>query len=155
PDNENMPLEQQESNEDIADGIAARARKTRVRKLLRNSKRDARHVITDMRPRTLYVHRRVMSAGALIDWAKAHGFETTVPANEMHVTIAYSKTPVDWLKVARYSPWGEDDQGRMRVSPGGARVVEPLGDEGAVVLLFNSSALASRWYDLKECGASW
>jgi hypothetical protein len=88
----------------------------------------------------------------VIKWAKGQGFTTTVPADELHVTVLFSRTPVDWLKMG--SPWDQDDQGRLKVAPGGARVIEPLGDKGAVVLLFNSSSLSWRHEEMVRNGAS-
>lgn len=52
--------------------------------------------------------------------------------------------------------WGSDKDGKLMVAPGGARLVEPLGDKGAVVLLFNSSELAWRHEAIKrDADASW
>ena len=53
----------------------------------------------DAAPRTLYVSRKLLNAKAVIAWAKSQGFETTLPAADMHVTIAFSQTPVDWMAV--------------------------------------------------------
>lgn len=110
-----------------------------------------RRAANDAAPRTLYVSRKLLNADELIAWAKAQGFETTLPASEMHVTITYSRQALDWLKVE--SEWGEND-GKLTVAPGGARIVEPLGDKGAIVLLFNSSALSWRHEAIKRAGAS-
>ena len=105
-------------------------------------------------PRTLYVHRNVANAKDIIAWAKDQGFKTTLPADELHVTIAFSKTPVDWMKVGDASFYSGKD-GKIEVGPGGARHVEPLGDAGAVVLLFTSSELSWRHRAIIEEGASW
>jgi hypothetical protein len=108
----------------------------------------------DAAPRTLYVSRKLLNAAEFIAWAKGQGFETTTPATDLHVTIAYSRTPVDWMKVGE--AWSGDKDGKMTVQPGGARLVEPLGDKGAVVLLFNSSELSWRHMAIREnAGASW
>ncbi|MCZ3275982.1 hypothetical protein NYZ53_19970, partial [Acinetobacter baumannii] len=64
----------------------------------------------DAAPRTLYVRRDLLNAGELIAWARDAGFTTTLPADDMHVTIAYSRTPIDWMKVAS-DDWGSDDDG--------------------------------------------
>lgn len=109
--------------------------------------------LTDAAPRTLYVSRKLLNAAEFLRWAKSQGFETTTPADELHVTIAYSRTPVDWMKVGQ--AWGGGDDGKLTVPAGGARLVEPLGDKGAVVLLFNSSELSWRHRDIREAGASW
>lgn len=109
-------------------------------------------LLTDARPRSLYVSRKLLNAAEFIAWAKEQGFETTTPADELHVTVVFSRTPLDWLKVGE--GWGSsDDKGNLVVAPGGARIVEPLGDKGAVVLLFNSSSLAWRNREILEAGA--
>lgn len=110
-------------------------------------------LLTDAAPRTLYVQRKLLNAADLIEWAKAQGFGDTLPAGEIHVTVAHSRTPIDWLKVG--TDWHGDENGKLVVPPGGARIVEPLGDKGAVVLLFNASALAYRHEAIREAGASW
>ncbi|MGF7240651.1 phage-related protein (TIGR01555 family) [Pseudomonas oryzihabitans] len=109
--------------------------------------------LQDAAPRPLYVQRKVVNTAELLAWAKAQGFEVTVPADQLHVTIAYSKQAVDWMKVG--TAWNDGPDGSMTVPPGGARLVEPLGDGGAVVLLFNSSELAWRHMAIREAGASW
>lgn len=113
---------------------------------------QAQDMLTDARPRSLYVRRNLLNGGAFLEWAKAQGFESTVPADDLHVTVLFSRAHVDWLKMG--SPWEQNDKGELRVPPGGARVVEPLGDKGAIVLLFNSSALAWRHEDMVKNGAS-
>lgn len=108
----------------------------------------------DAAPRTLYVQRKLLNAAEFIAWAKAQGFETTTPADDLHVTIAFSRRPVDWMKVGE--TWSNDKDGTLNVAPGGARLVEPLGDKGAVALLFNSSELAWRHEAIKrDADASW
>lgn len=107
----------------------------------------------DAAPRPLYVQRKVTNGAEILAWAKAQGFETTVPADDLHVTIAYSRQALDWMKIG--GDWGSRQDGGMTVAPGGARLVEPLGGEGAVVLLFNSSELAWRHMQIREAGASW
>lgn len=109
--------------------------------------------IADAAPRTLYVQRKVVNGAEILAWAKAQGFENTVPASDLHVTIAYSKQALDWMKVNE--TWSGDSNGHLTVAPGGARLVEPLGSEGAVVLLFNSSELSWRHRQIRKAGASW
>ena len=98
--------------------------------------------------KTLYIHRVLKNADEVIAWAKANGFATTLIPEEMHVTVAYSKKPVDWDKVGRRND-------TVNVPPNSNRSVEQLGDEGAVVLRFASAALSQRWQELVEAGASW
>lgn len=113
-----------------------------------------RRAANDAAPRPLYVHRKLQNADEFIRWAKSQGFETTLSADDLHVTIAYSRTPVDWMKVGQ--DWHGDDKGELVVPAGGARLIERLGDDGkAIVLLFNSSALAWRHEAISEAGASW
>lgn len=108
----------------------------------------------DAAPRTLYVSRPLINAAEFIAWAKSQGFETTTPAGDLHVTVAFSRKPVDWMKAGE--TWNSDKDGQMTVPPGGARLVEKLGDKGAVVLLFGSSELSWRHETIRrEAGASW
>jgi hypothetical protein len=111
----------------------------------------AKVAANDAAPRSLYVRRNLINAQEFIAWAKAQGFTSTLAAGDLHVTIAYSRQPLDWLKVE--SAWDGED-GTLTVPPGGARLVEPLGDKGAVVLLFNSSTLAWRHEHIRHAGAS-
>jgi phage-related protein (TIGR01555 family) len=106
----------------------------------------------DAAPRSLYVSRKVLNADEIIAWAKSQGFNATLPADDLHVTIAFSRQAVDWMKVGE--AWGSDPQGGMTIAPGGARLLDRFG-EGAVVLLFNSSELAWRHMAIREAGASW
>lgn len=112
----------------------------------------AAKVITDAAPRTLYVSRKVTNGGEIVAWAKSQGFTSTLPAEDLHVTIAYSTALVDWMKVGE--SWSGDSKGLLKVAPGGARLLDKFG-EGAVVLLFNSSELAWRHMSIIEAGASW
>lgn len=100
----------------------------------------------DAAPRTLYVSRKLLNAKDVIRWAKAQGFETTLPAGDMHVTITNSKTPVDWFKMG--SAWDE----QLTIPPGGARMMEQFGD--ATVLLFSSNMLKWRHEEMVGNGAS-
>jgi uncharacterized protein len=109
-------------------------------------------LLADAQPRSLYVQRKLVNASDFIAWAKGQGFTTTLPAGELHVTIAFSRQPVDWMKVG--ASWSQDDKGQFTVPPGGARIVEKLGDKGAVVLLFSSSELSWRHEDIRQAGAS-
>lgn len=111
----------------------------------------ARLAVADAAPRTLYVSRKVINAADILRWAAEQGFESALPADDLHVTIAYSREPVDWMKVGE--AWNGEN-GTTTVPPGGARLIEQFGG-GAVVLLFNSSELAWRHMGIREAGASW
>jgi phage-related protein (TIGR01555 family) len=136
----------QEPDATIEQRVAAMEKKGTV------TPQDAIRLIRDASPRSLYVSRKLLNGAEFIKWAKGQGFETTVPADELHVTVLFSRTPVDWMAMG--STWSEDDKGQLKVPPGGARLVEPLGDKGAVVLLFNSSALSWRHEEMVRNGAS-
>jgi hypothetical protein len=104
-------------------------------------------------PRSLYVSRKLLNADAVIKWAKGQGFDTTVPADEMHVTVLYSRDPVDWMKMGQ--SWDQSDDGKLKVAPGGPRMLDRFGSmKDAVVLLFNSSSLSWRHQDMISNGAS-
>lgn len=100
--------------------------------------------IKDAAPRSLYVSRAVLNAGAIRAFYEAQGLTV---ANGLHVTVTYSATPVDWLAM------GADWRGDLTVDAGGPRVMEKLGN--ALVLSFASSDLQYRHADMIERGASW
>lgn len=108
-------------------------------------------VVTDAAPRTLYVCRKVLNGEEIIAWARAQGFTSTLPANDMHVTIAFSRATVDWMTIGEPM---QDKDGKLVIEPGGARLIDKLG-EGAIVLLFNSWSLGYRHGEIRSAGASW
>lgn len=130
-------LEEQKENERLASEAALEAAK--------NPKPDP---MKDAAPRTLYVSRKVINGADLIKWAKGQGFTSTLPAEDLHVTITSTRTPVDWMAMG--STW-EDE---VKVPRGGARLMEVFG-EGAVVLLFKSNMLEWRHREMVDAGASW
>lgn len=153
PDDPRNPHKPEAANENEPREITVNGGKVAIRAGVRKPKRDS--IITDAKPRSLYVSRRLLNAEEVIAWARAQGFESLLTADQMHVTVAFSRQPVDWLKVPT-DWWSQDSEnGILKVPPGGARMVEPLGDKGAVVLLFASNALTYRHNDIKSIGASW
>lgn len=107
----------------------------------------------DATPRTLYVYRNVTNAKDIIAWAKGQGFEATLPASDMHVTVCYSKRPVDWMQIPEnYVILNGEDV--INVPASAVRVIEKFGE--AAVLCFNSAQLAHRHEDIKRVtGATW
>lgn len=104
--------------------------------------------VGDAAPRTLYVSRKLTNAAAVLSWAKEAGIPNLMPAGSLHVTIAYSRQPVDWMKAG--ATW----QGaELKIDAGGPRLLERFGD--ALVLLFASDALQYRHHEIGEAGASW
>jgi phage-related protein (TIGR01555 family) len=112
---------------------------------------DAAVFFADAQPRPLYVQRKLLNAASLIAWAKANGFKSTLPADDMHVTVLYSKTAVDPMKMGE--GWSGDENGNVRVKPGGPRAIERLGPS-AVVLLFASWDIEGRHRSMIEAGGS-
>jgi phage-related protein (TIGR01555 family) len=104
----------------------------------------------DAEPRTLYVRRDVVNVDDFKAWARSQGIADL--RDGLHVTIVYSRTPIDWIKAGNASDWGERD-GRLIIPAGGPRVVEPLGEMTAV-LLFSSSTLCWRHEEIVRAGAS-
>lgn len=104
-------------------------------------------VVGDAAPQTLYVSRRVLNGDEIIRWAKAQGFKTTLPASDLHVTIAFSRAPVDWMEC------GASWQPKLEVPSGGPRQIDQFGD--ARVLLFTDDELKWRHERIKEAGATW
>ena len=98
-------------------------------------------------PRPLYVYRKLKNAREVIRWAKVNGFKTTLPASDMHVTLLYSKRPVDPMAMGTGFT-GE----KVTVGEGGPRALERFGD--AVVLSFRSNELEWRHEQMVDDGAS-
>ncbi|MGX9145925.1 phage portal protein [Mesorhizobium sp. 128a] len=108
---------------------------------------------TKATPRSLYVCRKLLNTDAFLKWAHGQGFKNTLPADELHVTIAYSRARIDWLTVGEN--WVQNPKGTLTIAPGGPRVVEALGKDGAAVaLLFASTDLSWRHMAIREAGAS-
>src|SRR5690606_6627144 len=76
----------------------------------------------DALPRPLYVQRKLLNGAELVSWAKKNGFTSTLPPEDMHVTVLYSRTAVDPMKMGE--SWAGDENGHVRVKPGGPRAIE-------------------------------
>lgn len=133
--------EQEDEDEDVEAAVGEAANE--------NAPVDRRKLVVakDAAPRTLYVSRKVTNAAAIIAWAKSQNFETTLEASDLHVTIAFSRTPVDWFAV------GESWSPELKISAGGPRQMEQFGE--ATVLLFTASELRWRHEEMERAGASW
>lgn len=108
----------------------------------------------NMEPKPLYAFYPVTNAPAIRDWYKANGLGELTSAGDMHVTVCYSKQPIDWMMVEP-NIWC-DDKGMVHVPPGGPRVHDMFGPaHDTLVLRFSSWALNSRWSDFVRAGASW
>lgn len=108
--------------------------------------------LCDATPRTLYVSRSLINRDDVISYYAEKGVKVTVPPEKMHVTIAYSKQPVDWMKVSP-DDWRDTE---LIVKKGGPRLHEKLGvNQEAVVLMFANSQLSWRHEEILRAGASW
>lgn len=136
----------------MAGNSRRRAANDRARKAMRDRASGRELLLTDAVPRPLYVSRKVLNGAEIVRWAKGQGFKDVAPAASMHVTITASREPVDWLKMGEPGWGGTNGDGKITVSAGGPRVVEPLGD--GVVLQFTSWELSYRHGAMREAGAS-
>lgn len=101
----------------------------------------------DAAPRTLYLRRDVLNASDIIKWYKDQGVPEVYAPEAMHVTIIYTKKPIDWMKMGQ--PW----EANLKIAEGGPRLSEKFGDMGDVlVLLFASNELAFRHDQAKYLG---
>lgn len=101
--------------------------------------------------KTLYVKRQLLNSNQVREWAASQGIASALPADDMHVTIAFSKEPVDWSK---FSP----DPYFVSVVTGDRAVHQfpPRNTpNGALVLKFSSEPLTERWQYYRDGGASW
>lgn len=124
--------------------------------------------VAKSKPKPLYVCRAVLNADEIIAWARGQGFASTLPADDMHVTVAFSRQPINWHAVGddyHCEPSAglgggpvADATSADRVArrlEGGPREVREIGDKGAVALFFDSVSLTQRWCQLRGLGASW
>lgn len=95
-------------------------------------------------PKPLYVYRRVLNPGDLVDWAKSAGLRDVHDPGDLHLTVVYSKVPVDWFRL-------HGDAYDVSVV-GGPRRLEQFKD--VVVLRVADSALQSRWDYFRRQGCS-
>jgi hypothetical protein len=96
--------------------------------------------------KTLYVSRPVLNKQAIRDYAKLNGFASTLPSDDFHVTVVYSKEKFDWDLDA-------PDQNIIYVDPSDKRELHVF-DGGATVVHFKEQRLEDRWQSLIDMGAS-
>lgn len=112
-----------------------------------NGGKPSLKAVGDMAPRPLYVRRDVLNGADIHAWAKEQGFSSALPVDDLHITIVYSKEPVDWMKMG--AAWEEE----VTIPAGGPRVIEQFG-EGAIVLRVSSETLSWRNQMMRARGAS-
>lgn len=101
--------------------------------------------------RSLYVSRKVVNTSEIEAWAREQGI--TDLADDLHVTVAYSRQAFDWIKAGNANDWGTDGKDQLVIPEGGPRAVEPLGGMSAVIL-FASSQLSWRHESIVRAGSS-
>lgn len=102
----------------------------------------------DATPRTLYMRRNVLNGEEILDWYRGREITGLYSAEQLHVTIAYSKKPLDWMKL------GESWSSKLEIE-GGPRVHEAFGDNGdTLVLCFASNELNWRAQAVIDAGGS-
>lgn len=94
----------------------------------------------------LYLSRPLVTAPALYQWAERAGVRDLIAPEDMHVTVVYSRTPVDWFALP-----SKDSAGEL-TCVGGPRVVTKLGK--AVALVFQCPDLSERHQSWVDAGAS-
>lgn len=108
----------------------------------------------------LYVYRKVVNGAAIAAWCREQGFPTVRDPETMHVTVTYSKDPVDWLAMGEPDSWPNPDKdGNITLPAGGPRMLESFGGQNGnpkvIVLAFASNSLSWRHRSMREKGASW
>lgn len=94
--------------------------------------------------RPLYVFRPLLDSASFRSWAKAQGFRGVVP--DPHVTLLYSKEPVDATTIA-------PDSDAILVHDTAPRAIKRLG-QNAVALCFQSHTLGDRHNEFVAAGGS-
>lgn len=113
--------------------------------------RDAAVMLADSRPMTLYVDRAVTNFAAIRAHFEGQGVTVTIDDDTAHVTLAYSRQPVDWLSVGT-SDWGGGSP-NLTVPEGGPRIMDVFN--GTLVQIFGSSQLSYRHEEIVRAGATW
>lgn len=116
--------EQEESKEEAAAALPAPA----------NQNEQVRLAANDTEPRTLYVRRHLLNAADIIAHFKTQEFKT-LPADDMHVTITFSRKAVDWMKMdENWCPRrGGPDYYQRRRSAGDSQRLERVRAEVVIV----------------------
>lgn len=107
-------------------------------------------------PRSLYLSRKLLNAKEVALWYLDQGVDGMKP-NQMHVTIAFSRAPVNWMKLGGEGGsigYGTDSYSGHRTVVGGPRMMERF-DGGAVVLCFACDDFAWRNNRVTDLGGTW
>lgn len=131
---------------DYARKKRAKRRKRQLRIAYPKLGDEDRQAVYDDMPRTLYVFRPLLNFDDVSWWAKQNGFASMIP--DPHVTVLYSKAPLDWSVIGTAAARCKIPNDVMN-----ERTLERL-DVGVVALRFSSSDLAYRHDFFVQRGAS-
>lgn len=99
----------------------------------------------------IYVYREVKNRAAILKWARENKLKGI--ADDLHVTLAYSKEPVIWDRVISAEASSAD--GGFIIPADHTRWLEMLGDDSsALALCFKNLTLMDRHQELKFLGTS-
>lgn len=127
--------------------VSGRGAKTQSARV---TKRDS---IQDAEAAPLYVSRKVLNPQEVLKHFRAQGVPNLETAASLHVTVLYSRRPVDWMAMG--SSWNSDDQGRLRLPPGGPRQLDLFGpEENILVQTIQHNELTWRHEQMVSAGAS-
>lgn len=101
-----------------------------------------------MAKKSLYVSRPLLNGKEIQAWAKSQGFLEMVGPDELHTTIVYSKTPIDWNSFTLAT--------RNLTILNGKREMQLFGnDKDTAVMTFTSKTFCNRWQKFCDLGCSW
>lgn len=106
---------------------------------------------SDIRP--FFVKASLKNGADVLAWMKESGFKSAMSPEHMHVTIAFSREPVNTTTLQM----NETDTA-IGEAGSGERHVGRLGDNGAVVMHLTEAEaepFRKRWKYFREQGASW
>lgn len=92
--------------------------------------------------RTAYISRKVLNIEEFKKWFTDQGITVH---NSPHVTLCYSRDPIDWLRLNL-------DENNLEIDPTNSSM--ETFDKTANVMKFESSELSNRHYELRNLGAS-
>jgi hypothetical protein len=94
--------------------------------------------------KTLYCSRKLLNGDDVVEWAKEQGFTKCLDPSDMHVTICFSKKPIDWSNLT-------DSFDNVQSSAGSKREIQLFGDDKtAVVLTFECADLNRRFEEFRD-----
>lgn len=93
----------------------------------------------------LYISRKLINVNDIFNWAKSQNIHNNLNLTDLHVTIAFSRNPVNWDLIKL--------QTKKIRNKNKNRTLEMFGE--ATVLTLSSILLEKRWKEIINLGASW